>query len=94
MHKIRIQNKPGTEDQIGHAGNTTLLLDGTPIKSAQSVKFEVIALGLSKVTIVMYADIAIEANVEVLAYEQTGKNNQYEIGGLEPREGTDVGDSE
>ncbi len=44
--------------------NTTIELDGKPLESVVSIKFEAGTAHATRVTIVMYANVELEAEVE------------------------------
>lgn len=61
--KITVRNREGAEGKISTGANTEVLLDGKRLGSAYFVKFEVHAKKIAKVTIEMYAEIELEANL-------------------------------
>jgi len=70
VSKITIRNRPGTEGELTRGSNTQLLLDGKPINSAHFVKFEIKSTKLAKVTIELYAEVEVEANVENINFKK------------------------
>lgn len=70
VQKITIRNRPGTEGKCTSGMNTQVLLDGVPIRGACFVKFEVHAAKTAKVTIEMYAEVELEADVELERHEK------------------------
>lgn len=66
VNKITIRNRPGAEGKLTVGANTQILFNDQPIGGACFVKFEVHARKVAKVTIEMFAEVEIEANVEEL----------------------------
>lgn len=63
IQKITIRNRDGAEDKLSVGANMQVLLDGEPIRGATFVKFEVHSKKVAKVTIELYAEVEIDANV-------------------------------
>lgn len=92
MSKLVIRNCPGSEGQLSKGANMEVLLDGKPIKGATFVKFEVKAAKLAKVVIELYAEVEIEAEVELVKPKKVktvGQSNGktvaiYELGNYSP----------
>lgn len=68
-HKIQIRNREGTEGITTKGMNTQVLLDGVPLKSCRSFKFEVEAGEMAKVTIEMYAEVEMEIQADLVQSE-------------------------
>lgn len=86
-HKILVRNKnPGT---ISTGANTIIELDGKPLKLCKFFKYEVKPGGLAKVTLEFYADVEVQAEVELIQKEVDGAivlihGKQYVLNRLEP----------
>jgi hypothetical protein len=81
FNKITIRNKLGAEDQTSKGANMEILLDGKKLDGAYFAKFEVHARKVAKVTIEMYAEVEIEANVET----ETNRRESDELVHLDGR---------
>jgi hypothetical protein len=78
VNKIRVCNRPGSEDRLTVGANTQILLNDNPVEGVSFFKFEVKATKMAKVTMEMYAevDIDINAELELVSSEPT----EYSIG--------------
>jgi hypothetical protein len=65
VQKITVRNRPGAEGQLTVGANTQVLLDGVPIRGASFIKIEIGAKKMAKVNIELFAEVEIEANVEL-----------------------------
>jgi len=63
LQKITVRQRRGMEGRIMTGASTQIFLDGVPLKGAVSLKFEVHAAKVAKVTIEMFADVEIEGKV-------------------------------
>ena len=59
-HKIYISNKRGSEGNISTGANTEVSMDGVALRGVKSIKYEVDAKSIGKVTIEMYAQLDID----------------------------------
>lgn len=75
VSKITIRNRPGAEGAITVGANTEILLDGKRLGGASFVKFEVHARKVAKVTIEMYAEVEVEANVPLQIVKEVDTGN-------------------
>lgn len=65
MQKLSIRNRKDEEGKLSKGANMIVELDGVPVRGATFVKFEVKAGGIAKVMIEMFAEVEVEANVEL-----------------------------
>jgi hypothetical protein len=59
-HKITVRNREGQEDLTTKGTNVQVLLDGEPLKFCKYFKFEVVAGGMARVTLEMYAAVELD----------------------------------
>lgn len=93
VHKVQIKNRKHAEDKISVGANMEVLIDGQPLRGVTFFKFEVKAKGIAKVMLEMYAEVEIDANVELnhKSMEPTdltmGKKSValYQLGNYNPR---------
>lgn len=64
-HKVQIRNRPGAEGKLSAGANMEVLLDGKRLGGATFVKFEVSTKKIAKVMIELYAEVEIDANLEL-----------------------------
>lgn len=87
-HKIAVRKKPGTEGKISAGANTEIYLDGKLLAGAYFMKFEVHARKIAKVTIEMYAEVEIDAELELgapsLITESGKKLAPYKLSSFSP----------
>ena len=62
-HKIEVRRRPGSEGTIQTGATTQIYLDGKLLGGAYFFKFEVHARKVAKVTIEMFAEVEIDAEV-------------------------------
>lgn len=68
-HKVHISNKEGAKGTVSTGLNTKVSLDGIPLKGIHSVKYEVSAGSVGKLTLVMYAELDIDHSEKDLEVE-------------------------
>lgn len=73
--KIQVRNRKGAEGKLSVGANMEVLLDGKPLGSANFFKFEVHSRKIAKVTIELYAEVEIDANLPLTLtkVEDTGR---------------------
>lgn len=75
--KLVIRNKaPGT---LSSGANTEVLLDGKPLKSVSFLKVEVKPAKMTKVTLEMYCDVELEADVEMEPVQEIEDPTNYTL---------------
>lgn len=65
IHKVQVRSKPGSEDKLSQGSTTQVLLDGKVLSGARFIKFEVDSRKMAKVTIELYANIELDASLDL-----------------------------
>lgn len=74
VHKITIRPKEGVPEGTPMTGaNTQVLIDGEPFKGLTALAFDVETGSIARVTVQMFAQVDIEAPVEVIREEDDNK---------------------
>jgi hypothetical protein len=65
VHKIEVRRRPGSEGTLQTGATTQVFLDGKLLAGAYFFKFEVHSRKVAKVTIEMFAEVDVDAEVHL-----------------------------